>query len=135
MSLKLRCLALAFLSCLMSAPASAQLDSTRRAVIVRAGPDNAFPQVARLPNATNVFVHGCLVGRTWCDIQAGRTRGWVPLSEITRSARVRDAATVTFSVADYWDAHYRTRAWYASRDRWLDWGTPGFAPPAAPRGS
>jgi hypothetical protein len=29
----------------MALPAAAQLDTTRRAVIVRAGPDNLFPQV------------------------------------------------------------------------------------------
>jgi len=126
-----RCLTLALLAGLLATPALAQLDSTRRATVVRAGPDNRFPQVARLPNASNVHVHGCLDNRIWCDIQAGRTRGWVRLSDLTQTSRLRNAATVTFSVADYWDAHYRTRSWYASRDRWADWNSPGFTPPAA----
>ena len=116
------CLALSF-------PAAAQLDTTRRAVTVRAGPDNAFPSVARLPNASNVRVFGCLANRLWCDILSGRVRGWVRLSDLSQSSRLRNAPTVTFSVAEYWDTHYRTRAWYSSRDRWLGWGTPGFNPP------
>ena len=126
-----RYLLLALLAGLIAAPAAAQLDSTRRATIVRAGPDNRFPQVARLSNATNLHVHGCLADRIWCDIQAGRTRGWVRLQDLTQTSRLRNPRTVTFSVAEYWDAHYRTRSWFASRDRWLDWGTPGFTPPGA----
>lgn len=110
---------------------AAQLDTTRRATVVRAGPDNAFPQVARLPNASNVRVFGCTSGRQWCDILSGRTRGWVPLSDLSQSSRLRNAPTVAFSVEEYWNAHYRTRAWFASRDRWVGWGTPGFVAPAA----
>ncbi|MFO1413865.1 MAG: hypothetical protein U1F10_08160 [Burkholderiales bacterium] len=124
-----RCLLLACLTLIAAAPAAAQLDSTRRAAVVRAGPDNRFPQVARLPNATNLHVHGCLANRIWCDVQAGRTRGWVRMADLTSSSRLRNAATVTFSVADYWDAHYRTRSWYAARDRWIDWESPTFTPP------
>jgi uncharacterized protein YraI len=112
-------------------PAHAQIDTTRRAVIVRAGPDNLFPQVARLPNASNVRVFGCTATPRWCDVMSGRTRGWVPLNDLTQSSRLRSAPTVTFSVADYWDAHYRTRAWYSSRDAWVGWGTPGWQRPAA----
>jgi uncharacterized protein YraI len=130
MSNSLRAGLLAFL-CLVAAPAFGQLDSTRRATVVRAGPDHAFPQVARLSNATNVHVHGCVASGLWCDIQAGRTRGWVRQTDLSQTSRLRNAATVTFSVADYWDRHYRTRSWYGARDRWLDWGSPGFTPPAA----
>jgi hypothetical protein len=39
------------------------------------------------------------------------------------------APVVTFSVEDYWNTHYRTRAWFSSKDRWIGWGTPGFVPP------
>ena len=112
-------------------PVAAQLDTTRRAAIVRAGPDNLFPQVARLPNASNVHVFGCTTNPSWCDVLSGRTRGWVPINDLSQSSRVRNAPTITFSVAEYWDTHYRTRAWYASRDNWLGWGTPGWQSPAA----
>jgi len=115
----------------MALPAAAQLDTTRRAVIVRAGPDNLFPQVARLPNASTVRVFGCTANPRWCDVLSGRTRGWVPVNELSQSSRLRNAPAIAFSVVEYWDAHYRTRAWYASRDNWLGWGTPGWQPPAA----
>lgn len=120
------------LACVIVAPSAiAQLDTTRRAVVVRAGPDSAFPQVARLPNASNLRVFGCTAGRQWCDILSGRTRGWIPPSDLSQSSRLRDAPTLTFSVENYWNAHYRTRAWFSSMERWSDWGTPGFVPPTA----
>jgi len=114
----------------LSMPALAQLDTTRRATTVRAGPDAVFPQVNPLPMSANVHVFGCIPNRQWCDILSGRIRGWVRATDLSQSSRVRNAPTVTFSVADYWDAHYRTRAWFGSRDSWLAWGTPGFQPPA-----
>jgi uncharacterized protein YraI len=131
MPIRLLRAALATLFLVLALPALAQLDTTRRAVTVRAGPDNRFPQVARLPMGANAHVFGCTSDRLWCDILSGRTRGWVRLNDLSQSSRLRNAATVTFSVTEYWDAHYRTRAWYSSRDNWLGWGTPGFVPPAA----
>jgi uncharacterized protein YraI len=111
--------------------AHAALDVTRRAAILRAGPDDAFPAVVRLANATGVSVHGCLAGGDWCDVQWGRTRGWLRKADIAPSSRVGAAPATTFSVAEYWDAHYRRRPWYADRERWAGWGTPGFVPPPA----
>ena len=111
-------------------PAHAQLDVTRRATEMRAGPDAAFPTVMRLPATSNVHVLGCTVERRWCDTRSGRTRGWIRQDDLTPSPRVRDAPTVTFSVAEYWDAYYTRRPWYAQREQWLAWGTPGFQPPA-----
>lgn len=112
-------------------PVAAQLDTMRRASIVRAGPDNLFPQVARLPIASSVHIFGCTANRSWCDVLSGRTRGWVPVNDLSQSSRLRNAPALTFSVAEYWDTHYRRRAWYANRDNWLGWGTPGWQPPAA----
>jgi uncharacterized protein YraI len=111
--------------------AAAQLDTTRRAATVRAGPDQVFPQVIRLPIASNLNVIGCTANREWCDILSGRTRGWVPVGDITPSSRLRDAPTVKFAVEDYWNEHYRRRPWFTNKDRWAAWGTPGFVPPAA----
>lgn len=116
---------------LLAAPAAhAQLDTTRRATIVRAGPDARFPQVARLPNGSNVRVFGCTAPPRWCDVLSGRTRGWLPVNDLSQSTRVTHAPVVTFSVEDYWTAHYRTRSWFASKDRWVGWGTPEFVPPS-----
>jgi len=116
------------------AVAHAQLDTTRRVTTVRAGPDHAFPQVARLPIASNVHIHGCTAAATrWCDVQSGRTRGWLPADDLSQSRRLRDAPALAFSVAEYWEAHYRRRAWFPTVDQWKGWGTPGFVAPATPR--
>ncbi len=114
-----------------SFPVSAQLDATFRAAAVHAGPDAAFPQVTRLPAAANVHVVGCVSSRQWCDIQSGRTRGWIRAADLGQTDRVRRAPEVTFSAGEYWDAHYRTRSWFSRRDDWIGWGTPGFRPPKA----
>jgi uncharacterized protein YraI len=121
----------ALVGAVTSLPAVAQLDTTQRASVLRAGPDAAFPQVTRLPTSANVHLFGCLQNRTWCDVQSGRARGWIRATDLRQTTRVLHPPVVTFSVAEYWDAHYRTRAWYSSRDNWLGWGTPGFRPPAA----
>ena len=113
----------------VSFPVSAQLDATFRVAVVHAGPDPAFPQVTRLPAASNVHVVGCVSSRQWCDIQSGRTRGWIRVADLRQTDRVRRAPEVTFSVGEYWDAHYRTRPWFSRRDDWIGWGTPGFQPP------
>lgn len=110
--------------------ADAQLDTTRRATVVRAGPDARFPQVARLPNGSNVRVFGCTAAPRWCDVLSGRTRGWIPINDLSQSTRVTHAPVIVFSVESYWTAHYRTRSWFASKDRWVGWGTPGFVPPS-----
>jgi uncharacterized protein YraI len=114
-----------------SFPVSAQLDATFRAAAVHAGPDPAFPQVTQLPAAANVHVVGCVSNRQWCDIQSGRTRGWIRAADLRQSDRVRRAPEVTFSVDEYWGAHYRSRPWFSRRADWIGWGAPGFQPPKA----
>jgi uncharacterized protein YraI len=115
---------------LQAQAAHAQLDTTRRATVVRAGPDTRFPQVARLPNGSTVRVFGCTTAPRWCDVLSGRVRGWLPANDISQSTRVQHAPVITFSVEDYWTAHYRTRSWFTSKDRWVGFGTPGFVPPS-----
>ncbi len=131
MPIRLRPLLALPLALLFAQAASAQMDVTQRATVVRAGPDHVFPQVTRLPTNSNVHLFGCTQNRQWCDIQSGRTRGWVRATDLRQSTRVRHPQTVAFSVAEYWDANYRTRAWFSSRDNWLGWGTPGFTPPSS----
>jgi uncharacterized protein YraI len=105
-------------------------NTTRQAVNVRAGPDRAFPVVNWLPARTSVRVFGCTSGRRWCDISAGRTRGWVDARYLSNS--VRHAPIVNFSVASYWDRHYRGRPWDSNRNQWSNWGSPSFRPPQPP---
>jgi len=124
-----------FLAALLLLPLSAlaQTASTLRAVSVRAGPDQAFPLVTSLQPTTQVHVFGCTSGWKWCDISAGRVRGWVHSQYLTNMFRER-TPIIDFSVEAYWDEHYRTRSWYVNRSAWTGWGSPGFhAPPLPPR--
>jgi uncharacterized protein YraI len=107
----------------------AQMAHTLRAVNVRAGPDAVFPLVTRLSSAASVHIVGCLEDGRWCDVVAGRTRGWVYASYLSYPFRSQRPPVIAFSVEEYWDAHYRRRPWFAARDEWLGWGTPSFRPP------
>lgn len=106
---------------------SASSTSTLRPVNMRAGPDRAFPLVTSLPPRRPLHIFGCLSGWQWCDVSYGRSRGWVHSSYPTAFSRER-TPIVTFSVEEYWDAHYQRRSWYADRSKWLNWGTPDFRP-------
>jgi uncharacterized protein YraI len=126
-ALVLQCVVALFL--LAPIPALAQqLAHTTRPVNMRAGPDPAFPLVTWFPARTTVSVAGCTVDQRWCDVVAGRSRGWVYSGYLSITDRDR-VATVTFSVESYWDAHYRSRPWFADRSIWAGWGTPSFEPP------
>ena len=54
-------------------------------------PGQRLPQVARLPNASNVRVFGCTRNPSWCDVLSGRTRGSVPINDLSQSSRLRSA--------------------------------------------
>jgi uncharacterized protein YraI len=118
-------------SLLLPIPALAQTVLLSQAVNVRAGPDASFPLVTWLSARTPVQVVGCTEGRHWCDVASGRTRGWIHARYLGNFVHSR-TPLVTFSVAEYWDAHYPRRPWYSERSAWIDWGTPGFRPPPAP---
>jgi len=106
---------------------------TTRAVNVRAGPDPVFPVVTWLPQGESVRVVGCLRGSKWCDVVAGRARGWVHSSYLSGVLRDR-TPEIGFSVADYWTAHYQRRPWFSSLANWVDWESPSFQPPPSPPG-
>ena len=112
------------------AEAAAQLAHTRDAVNVRAGPDRVFPVVTWLPAREPLHIAGCTADGRWCDVVAGRTRGWIAASYLAQPFASRQAPVVTFSVREYWDAHYARRRWHGDAARWVDWEKPGFLPPA-----
>lgn len=118
--------------CLLLLPLSAlaQTASTLQAVNMRAGPDRAFPIVTWLPARTPVRVFGCTTRWRWCDVAAGRNRGWVDARYLSNA--VRQAPIVNFSVPTYWDRHYRGRPWDVNRNQWSNWSSPGFRPPPPP---
>jgi uncharacterized protein YraI len=116
------------LSLLLPIPALAQPALTTQRVNMRAGPDAAFPLVAWFPASTEVFLVGCTVDERWCDVVSGRRRGWIYARYLSIRPR-NQLPTVTFSVEEYWNAHYRSQRWFADKPLWVDWGTPSFQPP------
>jgi uncharacterized protein YraI len=107
--------------------------TTSQAVNVRAGPDPVFPVVTWLPRSEPVRIVGCLRGSPWCDVVAGRTRGWVHSRYLAGEFRAR-VPDIGFSVADYWSAHYQRSRWYPTLSGWVEWESTSFTPPPVPRG-
>jgi uncharacterized protein YraI len=109
--------------------AAEQTATTTSAVNVRAGPENIFPTVTSLLSGTQVTVVGCTANWRWCDVIAGRDRGWV----YTRFLSVPfngSAVTIInggpnlglpqseFSLGEYWDAHYQRQQWFGRKAYW-----------------
>jgi uncharacterized protein YraI len=101
-----------------------------------AGPGNDYPAVGRLSVGAAVDVHGCLNDYSWCDVSFGPERGWVYGGDIATPYGNGPAPvlqygpqlgfpTITFSMGDYWDHHYRSRPFYGERSRWEHHGDDG----------
>jgi len=120
-------LALAVVSCIPLAAAQTALITT--SVNVRAGPDAAFPTVTWLLGGTSVTVVGCLANWRWCDVIAGRDRGWVyarflaysfegSAITIVKGGPNLGLPAIEFSLGPYWDAHYQGQRWFAQKAQW-----------------
>lgn len=100
-----------------------------RSVNVRSGPHQSMPTVTWLLTGTRVQVIGCVASWRWCDVQAGRERGWVYTRYLSvpfeGSARtIIDGGpnlglpVVEFQLGPYWDEHYSRRFWFAEKAKW-----------------
>jgi len=98
-------------------------------ITLQSGPDDEYPPVDQLAAGTLVNIEGCLGGWTWCDVDVGDLRGWVPGTYIEQSYGGRwvyltdygpriGLPIVVFSLNTYWGAHYRSRPWFGERERW-----------------
>jgi uncharacterized protein YraI len=127
----------------LSTGAVAQNAFTARPLHVRAGPDSAYPLVARLGPGAPVQVMGCLDDWSWCDVAFDDTRGWAygpGLTYVYQGERVPlysyapglGIPVVTFSLGTYWNSYYRGRPWYAQRSMWINRRIPHHRPPGPP---
>ena len=109
--------------------ALAQTATTTSSVTLRAGPDRSMPSVTSLLSNTSVNVVGCLANWSWCDVIAGRERGWVYtryLSMPFEGSALTIASggprlglpEVEFALGPYWDEHYPQRLWFAQKSTW-----------------
>ena len=134
--------------------AAAQTAMTTQAVTMRAGPAANFPSVTTLMGGTSATVIGCESSWRWCDVSAGRDRGWVSsryLSTTYKGNKVTilsggptlELPVTEFSLASYWGEHYRGRVFFGRQafyqSRWdrrtpaPDWRPPRTAATAAER--
>ena len=120
-------LALTFASCIQLA--AAQTATTTNSVNVRAGPDRIFPTVTWLLSGTSVTVVGCVPNWRWCDVIAGRDRGWVYTRFLAYSFNGTAVTIVNggpnlglkpieFSLGLYWDEHYQNKHWFGRKPYW-----------------
>jgi uncharacterized protein YraI len=123
------CVALAAVA-LPSATQAQQVAFAAKAVNLRAGPSRVYPVVAVLSQGYPLTVVGCLSNYRWCDVMAGRYRGWVYARNINypyQSGYVPvlsygaklGVGLIGFVVGNYWAEHYRDRPWYRDRDKWM----------------
>jgi uncharacterized protein YraI len=134
--------------------AAAQTAITTQAVTMRAGPAANFPSVTTLMGGTSATVIGCEGSWRWCDVSAGRDRGWVSsryLSTTYKGNKVTilnggptlELPLTEFSLAPYWNEHYRERVFFGRQafyqSRWdrrtpaPEWRAPRSAATAAQR--
>lgn len=124
---------------LLVASAAAQQAYTTRQVNLRAGPDRGYPQVAVVYAGQPVYVNGCVTDYRWCDVTAGRNRGWAYAAfleypyqnnrlPIYGNGPMLALPIVSFILGNYWGDHYRNRPWYGQQNNWNNW-RPGNRPP------
>jgi uncharacterized protein YraI len=112
-----------------SSLAAAATATVTSSVNVRAGPGTSFPTATWLLTGTTVTVEGCLPDWRWCDVVAGRDRGWVYSRYLSvrsndRVATIRAGGAslglpeTEFALGPYWDAHYRNKIWYPRKAEW-----------------
>jgi len=99
-------------------------------VNLRAGPDQGYPLVSRLPPGAPLYVQGCLQGYVWCDVVGpNNERGWLYAGNITypyqssnvpviQYGAVIGFPIVSFVIGDYWGRYYPSRPWYPNINRW-----------------
>ena len=102
---------------------------TLQAVNVRTAPDRSFPTVTWLLRDTAVTVVGCTEDWRWCDVIAGRDRGWIytrylayahggaPTSIMAGGPGLGLPVT-PFVLASYWGEHYPGRLWVERQPYW-----------------
>jgi uncharacterized protein YraI len=120
-----------FAAALPALAAAAPAYSTAN-VNMRSGPSTQYPPVLVIPAGSRVEIQGCMQSANWCDVAYAGYRGWVSGSYLQTTYSQRRVyvdpqyyrplgiPTITFSIGNYWDRHYRDRDFYRDRDRWRD---------------
>ena len=108
---------------------AAETATTTGSVNVRSGPDRSMPTVTWLMSGTKVDVVGCVANWRWCDVTAGRERGWVysrylqvPFQGsaivISNGGPNLGLPVTEFALGPYWDEHYPRRLFFSQKAKW-----------------
>jgi uncharacterized protein YraI len=131
-------LAVALAACMPAV--AAETATITSSVNVRSGPDRSLPTVTWLMGGTRVTLVGCVPNWRWCDVIAGRDRGWVYSRYL--SVPFQGSAVVIanggpnlglpvteFELGPYWDEHYQRRLFFPQKARWQTHWDQRRAPP------
>jgi uncharacterized protein YraI len=116
---------------LIPAMAQAAPGFTDERLAMHAGPSHKYPDIVELNEHTPVEIHGCLADYDWCDVSAGRFRGWVDgddlsvsvggkMYEVDGDGRKIGVPVLGFHFDDYWQDNYSASAFYQERQQYRD---------------
>jgi uncharacterized protein YraI len=109
----------AALAALAAQPAAAALIGWSTAsMYMHSGPARGYPVLAHVAPGTDLEIHGCVKGMTWCDASWRTFRGWVPARFLDLTTTQPDIPTGVFEQHAYWDTNYRRYPFYAERRWW-----------------
>ena len=120
-------LAMALAACMPAV--AAETATITSSVNVRSGPDRSLPTVTWLMGGTRVSVVGCVANWSWCDVIAGRDRGWVYSRYLSMpfqgtAVAIADGGpklglpAIDFDLGPYWDEHYPRRLFFPQKANW-----------------
>ncbi len=108
---------------------AAETATVTSSVNVRSGPGRSLPTVTWLLTGTRVTVVGCVPNWRWCDVIAGRDRGWVYSSYlslpfqgsaivIAKGGPSLGLPAIDFDLSPYWDEHYQRKVFFGQKASW-----------------
>jgi uncharacterized protein YraI len=94
----------------------------------------------RLLGGSRATVVGCVANWRWCDVIAGRDRGWVysrylsmpfegTATLIASAGPKLGLPVLDFAFGPYWDEHYPTRLFFSQKASWQKRSDQRRAPP------
>lgn len=125
----LKTLVLAVAALVFPVAANAEVAYTTKTAHLRAGPARDYPVVVILRNGLAVDVQGCMQDYSWCDVIAGKYRGWIYAGNIVYFYQGANVPVIdygaaigigvaTFIIGSSWHDHHINRPRYRQMPQW-----------------